>query len=418
MIYRHVHKFLHGSKYLVRRKNGVLCLHTTSYQNLRESEGETLGFQWYEKAFPHITKLTRQLQNVDLIDGKLVNMNDDSIIIDDRIAQKMLTLKSLVRVFIGSPLAQQNLKESIEGLSDNVICNPVGCFGKPSERDSMIVSSLTKVSDFLNVTAQQKKVVRFTIAPQVSHHRIWVGALKEILNGLKLEIDELSVKGSSMEEQIVHNCLKFLADTDNSDYESTSWMQLGAPKSDNSRSSATWADLLEMFDDLIRCLGNEKGLFYHVSKLEVMKEGLAQIKDVLVDKGIGYKESRFQESLVQKKLSKTLGHSSRCLFTLLLYYLYGHVRDIEVDLCGGIYSSECGTKFCLYMGRILTSDDEGMVWNGVKQLQRALGLYKFVWETAGMKGVLELQGHLWCVGAKDRTLSYRGTSFIVHGISF
>ncbi|WCJ30250.1 hypothetical protein M5689_011820 [Euphorbia peplus] len=404
----------------VRRKNGVTRLHTRLYGGFRESEGENLGFKWYEKAFPHITTLTRQLQNVDSIDGKLVNVNDGLFINDDRIAKKMLTLKSLVRVFIGCPLVQHNLKESIEGLlADNVKCNPIGCFVKPSERDCMVVSSLTRVSDFLNVTAQQKKVVRFTICPQVTQHRIWVGALREMLNGLKAEMDKSSVKGSSMEEQIVHNCLKFLADTDNLDYECTSWMQLRATKSDDSdSSSATWEDLLEMFDDLIKCLGSEKGLFYHVSKLEVMKEGLAQIKDVLVDKGIGYKESRFQESLVQKKLSKTLGHSSRCLFTLLLYYLYGHVRDIEVDLCGGIYSGECETRFCLYMGRILTSDDEEMVWSGVKQLQRALGLYKFVWETAGRQGVLDLQGHLWCVGAKDRTLSYRGTSFLVHGINF
>jgi hypothetical protein len=69
------------------------------------------------------------------------------------------------------------------------------------------------------------------------------------------------------------------------------------------------------------------------------------------------------------------------------------------------------------MGRILTSDEEEMVWSGMKQLDRALRVFKFVWEIAGMKGVLELQGHLWCVGAMDRTLTYRGNRFFVHGIS-
>ena len=128
-------------------------------------------------------------------------------------------------------------------------------------------------------------------------------------------------------------------------------------------------------------------------------------------------EVSHQESLVQKKLSKTLGHSSKCLFTLLLYYLYGQVRDIEVDLCGRIYSTGGENRFCLYMGKILTTEEDKMVWSGVRQLDRALQLFKFVWESAGMKGVLELQGHLWCVGAEGRMLTYKGNMFFVHGIS-
>lgn len=137
----------------------------------------------------------------------------------------------------------------------------------------------------------------------------------------------------------------------------------------------------------------------------------------MIDKSIGYKEARHQESLVQKKLSKTLGHSSKCLFTLLLYYLHGHARDIEVDLCGRIYSVGGEDRFCLYMGKILSTEEDKMVWSGVRQLDRALRLFKFVWETAGMRGVLQLQGHLWCVGAEGRMLTYRGNTFFVHGIS-
>ncbi|KAI5354955.1 hypothetical protein L3X38_007850 [Prunus dulcis] len=62
------------------------------------------------------------------------------------------------------------------------------------------------------------------------------------------------------------------------------------------------------------------------------------------------------------------------------------------------------------------SDEEEMVWSGVRQLDRALRLFKFVWERAGMKEALQLQGHIWCVGAEGRTLTYRGNTFFVHGI--
>ncbi|XP_020205401.1 uncharacterized protein LOC109790626 [Cajanus cajan] len=153
----------------------------------------------------------------------------------------------------------------------------------------------------------------------------------------------------------------------------------------------------------------------HVAKAEVMKEGLLHIRDVLVDNSIGYKEAQHQESLVKKKLSKMLGHSSRCLFTLLLYYLYGRVTNIEVDMCGGVYADGSDDKFCLFMGRILTSDSEKTVGCGVKQ-DRALGIFKFVWEMAGMKGHLDLQGHMWCVGADNKMLRYRGNTYFVHGI--
>lgn len=422
MVYKHVQKFLHGVEYFKLKRNGVVPLNLTLYHCSRESHEEVLPFKWYREVLPKITKLTRQLQNVDLIDGRLVNIDDASVIVNDYIEQKMHTLKSLVRVFIGSPSVQLKLRENVEALSVDPKCNPVAIFSKPSEREPMTMNSLTKVSNFLNISAQQRKLVRLTICPQVTQHRIWTGALVEILNGLKSEMDSLnyecSGKGSNMGQQIISSCLKFLADTDiSNDHDSTSWMRLKPAKSVDSISSGVWEDVLEMFNDLIGCLKSEEGLNYHVAKLQVMKEGLYQIKDVLIDKNIGYKEARHQEILIQKKLSKTLGHSSRCLFTLLLHYLYGQVRDIEVDVCGGIYGGDGGNRFCLCIGRILTSDEEQMVFSGVKQLDRALGLFKFVWETAGMKGVLELQGHLWCVGAKDRTLTYRKNLFYVHGIS-
>jgi hypothetical protein len=193
-------------------------------------------------------------------------------------------------------------------------------------------------------------------------------------------------------------------------------MKFSPSKIVNSSDTQKWEDLLAMFNDLIKCCKSETRLKMHVAKVEVMKEGLLHIKDITIDNSIAYKDARYLQILVQKKLSKTLGHSSGCLFTLLKYYLYGRVTDIEVDLCGGIYRNGNDSRFCLSMGRILTSDSERMVGRGVKQLDRALGLFKFVWETAGMKGNLDLQGHLWCVGADDRMLRYRGNIYFVHGI--
>ncbi|KAE8705927.1 EG45-like domain containing protein-like [Hibiscus syriacus] len=272
------------------------------------------------------------------------------------------------------------------------------CFGKPSEREPMIVNSLTTVSNVLNVTAQQRKSVRLTICPQVTQHKIWTGALEKILNELKTEIGLLNCQfpseGTKMGQQIVSSCLKFLDESAGScDPDSASWIRLSPAKVVDS--PRKWEDVFEMFNDLINCFKSEKDRLYHLKKIEVMKGGVSQIRDVLVDNSIGYKDARHQESLIQKKLTKTLGHSSQCLFTLLLYYLYGQ-----------------------YTGRILTSNEEKTVWSGVKQLERALGLFKFVWETAGMKGILELQGHLWCVGHEERSIMYRGNAFFLHGISF
>ncbi|XP_022731561.1 uncharacterized protein LOC111286054 [Durio zibethinus] len=407
-----VRNVLQGAKYCETKRNGALHFNSLLYHCTGESHQEFLPHEWYEKAFPKLTRLACYLKDVDLVDGRLLNVNDNSIIIDDRIEQKMNTFKSLARIFIGSPSVQLMLKKYVSTFD---------CFSKLSERQPMIVNSLSKVSSVLNVTAQQRKLVRLSICPQVTQHRIWTGALEEILNELKLEIDLLNCqfpsKGTKMGQQIVSSCLEFLAESAVSfDPDSASWMRLSPAKVVDSP-SRKWEDVLEMFTDLINCLKSENGWPNHLTKIKVMKEGLSQIRDVLIDNSIGYKDARHQENLVQKKLSKTLGHSSQCLFTLLLFYLYGQVRDIEVDLCGAVYGNGSENRFTLCMGRILTSNEEKVVWSGLKQLDRALGLFKFVWETAGMKGILELQGHLWCVGPEERSVTYRGNAFFIHGIS-
>lgn len=259
------------------------------------------------------------------------------------------------------------------------------------------------------------------MCPQVTQHRIWTGALKEVLNGFAVDLDCLASRGLDNDAllggQIVHSCLRFLTEIGVfSEPESSSWMKLSPSKTVDSSDSRRWEDVLVMLNDLTKCCRNERRLKMNVAKAEIMKEGLLHIRDVLVDSNVGYKEAQHQESLVKKKLSKMLGHSSCCLFTLLLYYLYGRVADIEVDMCGGVYANGSDGKFCLFMGRILTSDSEKMIGRGVKQLDQALGIFKFVWKMAGMKGHLDLQGHMWCVGADNRMLRYRGNKYFVHEI--
>ncbi|XP_059644821.1 uncharacterized protein LOC132286488 [Cornus florida] len=414
MAFKHVHNLLYVSKYLRTKQNRAMHSTVMLFHCAEETHEEPLPSEWYEKAILKLTKLSHLLKEVDLIDGTLVKIADHSTVIDDNLEHNMHTFKSLARTFLGSASMQQALKKDVQ-------CIPPLCFSKPSEREPITVNSLTKICNFLNISAQQRKSVRFSICRQVTQHQIWTGALEEVLNRLKSEIDALNnhhpSKGTKMGQQIVSSCLNFLDTALSCDTDSTSWMRLAAAKVVDSPASHKWEDVLQMTIDLTKSLQNEKELLLHVTKLEVMKEGLFQIKDVLIDKNIGYKETRYQESLAQKKLSKTLGHSSQCLFTLLLYYLYGRVTDIEVELRGGVYGSGSEDKFCLYMGKILTSDEEKMVWSGVKQLDRALGLFKFIWQTAKMKGVLEVQGHLWCVGSEDRLLKYKGNMFFLHGIS-
>ncbi|KAI3468041.1 hypothetical protein Pfo_024704 [Paulownia fortunei] len=424
MACKHVHNFLSGAKHLSRQNNGMLVRLLYNHSRGEESpqaEEEILPSEWCEMAFLKMMKWSHSLKELDLIGGRLVNINDHSRVFDDKLEKKLHTFKSIARVFIGLPSTKETMRKNLMASFADTQCKEFQYFCKPHEREALIVNSLTKVSDILSISAQQRKVVRHTICPQVTQYQIWTGSLVGILNGLKSEIEILIHQRSSQEirlaQQIVVGCLKFLESAMSYDPETSSWMRLTPTKGADSPDSPKWEDALEMSIDLVNCLGDERELAFHVSKLEVMKEGLYQIRDVLIDKNIGYKETRYQEHLVQKKLTKTLGHSSRCLFTLLLYYLYGSVEDVEVEVRGGFHAVGGGSKFCLYMGKILTVDEEKVVWNGVKQLDRALGLFKFVWETAGMKGDLELQGHLWCVGAQNRSLPYRGNMYTVHEIS-
>ncbi|KAI3851206.1 hypothetical protein MKX03_012264 [Papaver bracteatum] len=380
-----------------------------------------------ECTFQKLNKMAQGLKNVDMVDGKLVSIREDSFVKDEGIEQQIKTFKSLGRLYLGTPSVQQLLKKRATGSSlDAMEFIPELCFGRSDEREPLTLKTLTSVCSYLNVSAQQRKSVRLAICSQVNQHRIWTGALKKILSGLKAEIESvnfqqcqsLSVKEITVSEQIISSCLRFLSETCTTfNPDSTSWMRVAPAPKYNHWPSHRWEDLLDMFNDLIKCSKSEMRVLPHMVKLEIMKEGLYQIKDVLVDRDIGYREARNQESLMQKKLLKTLGHSSQCLFTLLQYYLHGSVRVLEIEVQGGVYErKDKKNVFCLCIGKILTSDNEKMIGIGVKQLDKALGLFKFVWETAKMKGILELQGHLWCLGAEDRILTYRGNTFFLHGI--
>lgn len=93
----------------------------------------------------------------------------------------------------------------------------------------------------------------------------------------------LSTRGTKIDQQIVSSYLNFLVDTSISyDDDTALWIRLSTAKTEPS-GLQKWEDLLEIFNDLIDCLKNDRELLLYITKFEVMKEGLSQIKDVLVD---------------------------------------------------------------------------------------------------------------------------------------
>lgn len=233
-----------------------------------------------------------------------------------------------------------------------------------------------------------------------------------MLKNLRTDVDSLlPYSRAAMIVQIVAIVLKIFDDySPSSDPSSSSWMRLASTKKSHGH-SYKWGDILEMFNDLSQCLAHEKLLMHNNLKIQAMKEGLYQLKEVLIDRDIGYKEGRHQEYLVQKKLTKNLGHSSKCLFTLLLYYLYGTVSDIELDFCKADQGR--GGSYRVSMGKFFPSNNDNLMSSGIKQLGRDLKLFRLVWETANMKGKLELHCHLWCAAYGLRKVTYRGNTFTI-----
>ncbi|XP_020597866.1 uncharacterized protein LOC110037537 [Phalaenopsis equestris] len=379
-----------------------------------ELDDEVALQEWNRAAYAKLVKLSYLLKNVEHIDGNLINVDDDSVIKDAYITNQMQSFNSLARALIRVPSSQLPLKKT----STSSQLQVGSCFSSINEWRALTLDSLTKICNLLGISAQQRKDIRLKVCPQVTQHHIWRGALEEVLKDLKHEIDNVGFNspGFQMARQVMVSCFKFLEDTASlKNSESPAWMRLPPLKKvEVLETPFKWEEVLEMFVHISRCMCQEERFLCSLAKVNVMKEGLYQIKDIVIERDISFKEARRYDSLLQKKLTKSLGHSSKCLFTLLLYYLYGIVQDIEVDVCAGV--CDAGGNFTLKIGKFLTSDDEKMVRNGVKQLYRALGVFKFVWETASMNGTINLQGHLWSVGANEKTLTYRKTKFFVNDI--
>ncbi|KAJ4767255.1 Exosome complex exonuclease RRP41 [Rhynchospora pubera] len=354
---------------------------------------------WYRAAYAKLIKLSSILQNVEQLDGRLIHTTNSTTITDAHAISHMSSFNSIAKSFISS---QQ-----------------IPCLSKSNGFQSITLNSLTMVAELLSLTTKQRKSVRNTILSQVTQHQIWRGTLLEVLKDVKRDIGLLKCQSnSSMVEQIVVTCIDFLTNTaDAPSQGSPSWMKI-APviKDEKKEVSHKWEEVIEMFVDLMKCIAQEHTMSYHLTKLEAMKDGLNQIRDVVIERDANYKEAWQRDCLIQWKLTKNLGGLSKCLFTLLLYYLFGSVRDIEVEVCGALHRNEKKMRFCV--GKVLTSDNEEMVLNGVRQLCRVLGVFKFVWETAGGTSdhELELHGHLWCIGEREKVIKHRGYDILLHTI--
>lgn len=73
-------------------------------------DGETLSSEWYSKAYNKLTKLTHSMRNLDMIDGRVVDLSDNSTVYDELLEHKMHTFKVLARTFLGCPSMQQQAK--------------------------------------------------------------------------------------------------------------------------------------------------------------------------------------------------------------------------------------------------------------------------------------------------------------------
>ncbi|XP_062196997.1 uncharacterized protein LOC133899963 [Phragmites australis] len=378
--------------------------------------------RWYRAAYARLLRHAGSLRGIGLAGGPPRHAATGSLITYPYAAALAAHFDALAREFVSAAA--------------------VASRHPPLKLKETSLSSLTRVCDVLGVSAQRRKIVRLTVCPQVTQHHIWRGALEEVLGDLKTDMASLErpSPATQMAEQIASACIRFLSDTADAATSSTpSWMRptpfkkpAGAPPP-----AKTWQEVLDMFTDVAKSLETDPRLAGHAQKIEAMKEGLYQIRDIVIERDISFKEARRQDCLVQRKLSKSLGHSSRCLYTLLLFYLYGTVRDIEVHV--GICISGKGSRnVTVHAAKFLTDGDELAVRSGVKQLSRALGVFRFVWEAANTdcdatndngkdvtvkkkngedaKGVLELQGHLWGFGVEEKAVTYRGHVFHVHQI--
>ncbi|KAL6890206.1 hypothetical protein ACP4OV_008969 [Aristida adscensionis] len=386
---------------------------------------------WYRAAYARLLRHAASLRGVDRAAGLPRRAATGSLVACPRAAARAAHFDALAREFVTAAAAAA---ASSHGQHQH---HP-----PPLKLKETSLSSLTRVCDVLGVSAQRRKCVRLTVCPQVTQHHVWRGALEELLADLQADIASLDhpSPATQMAEQIASACARFLSDTaDEATSSSPSWTRPTPFKKPAAPPppAKTWQEVLDMFTNLGKSLEADPRLAGHAHKVEAMKEGLHQIRDIVVERDISFKEARRHDCLVQRKLSRSLGHSSRCLYTLLLFYLYGTVRDMEVHV-GKRLSGKDGRDVTVHAAAFLTDGDELAVRSAIKQLSRALGIFRFVWEAANTEcdaandngkdvsvkkksaedaeGVLELQGHLWGFGVEEKSVTYRGHVFHVHQI--
>lgn len=286
-----VRGILRCQKLLCCRCNAHQKMSIVFYHMQETSEDERVS-DWCERGFPKLLKLCHLFRNVDQIDGRLINVDDGTIITNESVHTEFKAFKSLARLFTKFRTPHQDDENDVE---------PV------------LLNSLTKVCDILGVSAQQRSKMRLSICPQITQHHIFRGALEEMLKNLRTDVDSLlPYSRAAMIVQIVAIVLKIFDDySPSSDPSSSSWMRLASTKKSHGH-SYKWGDILEMLNDLSQCLAHEKLLMHNNLKIQAMKEGLYQLKEVLTDRDIGDKGVT-KSTLCRKNLQRTWAiHLNAC----------------------------------------------------------------------------------------------------------
>lgn len=389
--------------------NGSAFNHGHSYHRKKQMEEDTQLSKQDESTFSILGSLGKGLNNVDLIDGRLTKVDDNSVVYDVRIRHEMQEYKCRAQNFIASRLPMQDswvLNNSVQH----------ALFSEPSERASITFDSLKVVSEYLGLSVQQRRLVRKAISPQVIQYDNWRKALEELVRQLDTDLKTIDKPSERVQlgKTATARCTQLFS---KSLYlsETPSWAKLPSDKKVHVPTSK-WGDVLELFEVISDVLKGIESLHFYVTKINGMKEGLCHIKDVQLDNNINLQQMHDRQSFVKHKLSQNLGYTSNCLFTLLVFYLFHSVGTIKVDMAGGLYAGGDG-NLSICMGEIVTSADKKMLWRAIKHLDKALNLVKFIYETADNRKSLKLKGHIWTVGTQQESiLEYRGNSFFIHGI--
>jgi hypothetical protein len=388
--------------------SGSLLNHDNSYHRKKQMKEDTQLSKQEESSSSTLGSLGKGLKNIDLIDGRLAKVADNSIVYDVRIRHEMQEFKHRAQNFISSRLSMQ----------DSWALNNSGKHAlhlEPGERVSITFDSLKAVSDYVGLSVQQRRLVKKAITPQVIQYDNWRKSLEVLVRQLKTDLEAIDKPSKEVQvgKEATARCTQLLRE---SLYlsETPSWVKLTSDKKVHVPSSK-WGDVLELFEIISNVLRGVENLDFYVTALNGMKEGLCLTKYLWLDNDISLQQMHHRQSLIKHKFSQKLGHTSNCLFTLLVFYLFQSVGTIKVDIAGKLYDGGDNNLY-ICMGEIVTSADRKMLWRAIKHLDKALSLVKFIYETADMRKKLKLEGHIWTLGTQENMLEYRGNPFFIHGI--